>query len=206
MRRLVEALRELVRLTHTSAAPAEVVGAAASDLATVAGRLAEHLDDDPVTHSMATGGSGEAGIEHLGSHMPFDVVIGDFNPLALPVEISSEGEMAVGHARFTLPYEGPPGCVHGAVMAATFDIVLTVANLLAKAAGPTVNLSVSYLRPTLLHEDVRFEAEVHRREGRRTFSRGRAVQGGLVTVEAQGEFVALDRDATRDLGARRPPA
>ena len=38
-----------------------------------------------------------------------------------------------------------------------------------------------------------FEAWVTERTERRTHSRGRLIQGGVVTVEAEGEFVHLDR-------------
>ena len=57
--------------------------------------------------------------------MPYDVVVGPFNPLALPVVLDFEPPKALGRAAFDVAYEGAPGCVHGAVLAATFDIVLT---------------------------------------------------------------------------------
>ena len=127
----------------------------------------------------------------MAQRMPFDVVIGRYSPLALPVEIDFEGERAIGRAVFTRPYEGPPGCVHGAVLAATFDIVLTAANLAANAAGLTVSLTIGYKRPTLLYEEARFEAWVERVEERRVFTRGHIVQRGEVTVESEGVFAPL---------------
>ena len=73
--------------------------------------------------------------------MPFDVVIGSCNPLALPIDHRVRPPKAIGRAVFTAPYEGAPGCVHGAVLAGAFDIMLTAANVIANGAGPTVNLS-----------------------------------------------------------------
>jgi acyl-coenzyme A thioesterase PaaI-like protein len=93
-----------------------------------------------------------------------------------------------------MPYEGPPGCVHGAVIAATFDIVLTAANMLAKAPGLTVSLSTRYRRPTRLHVESRFEAWVERVDDRRTYTHGRIVQGDMVTVESEGIFARLQAD------------
>ena len=86
-------------------------------------------------------GPGAESTEHSGhasmdGSMPYDPVIGRFNPVALPVEISFEPPLAIGTAVFTTPYEGGPGWVHGAALAATFDIVLTAANHLSGAAGP----------------------------------------------------------------------
>jgi acyl-coenzyme A thioesterase PaaI-like protein len=125
--------------------------------------------------------------------MPFDVIIGSCNPVALPVIIEFESKKAIGRAEFTAPYEGAPGCVHGAVLAGAFDIMLTAANVIADAAGPTVNLSIRYLKPTRIAEPVLFEAWVTSRDERRTHSRGHLIQDGVVTVEATGEFVNMER-------------
>jgi acyl-coenzyme A thioesterase PaaI-like protein len=136
--------------------------------------------------------------------MPFDVVIGAYCPLALPVTITTEPPLAVGHARFGIAYEGPPGCVHGGVIAQVFDIMLSVANQLAGAAGPTAQLTVNYRRPTLLYRDTRIEAHVVKTEGRRTHSVGQVLQDGVVTAEAEGWFSALDRAEVIGLRHRRP--
>jgi acyl-coenzyme A thioesterase PaaI-like protein len=135
--------------------------------------------------------------------MPFDVVIGSCNPLALPIEIEFEPPTAIGHAMYTAPYEGAPGFVHGAVLAGAFDIMLTAANVMASGAGPTVTLSISYLKPTRLDVPCRFEAEVTSLDDRRTHSRGRLLQDGVVTVEAVGEFVNMER--SRAAALRRRP-
>jgi hypothetical protein len=134
--------------------------------------------------------------------MPYDPVIGRYNPLALPVHIWFEPPMAVGTACFTTPYEGGPGWVHGAAIAATFDIVLTAANHLAEAAGPTVWLTIRFRRPTLVGVEARFEAEVVANDGRRVTSRGRLVQDGMVCVEAEGEFAVLDPTRIRAVAER----
>ena len=72
------------------------------------------------------------------------------NPVALPITVEFDPPKAIGRAVFTAPYEGAPGCVHGAVLAGAFDIMLTAANVIADGAGPTVNLSIRYLKPTLI--------------------------------------------------------
>ena len=81
--------------------------------------------------------------------------------------------------------------MHGAVIAGAFDIVLTAANRLAGAAGPTAWLTVRYKRPTLLDVESRFEAECVSNDGRRVISRGRLIQAGTVKVEAEGEFAVI---------------
>lgn len=134
-------------------------------------------------------------IDTLASAMPFDVIIGSCNPLALPVVIEFEPPKAIGRAVFTAPYEGAPGCVHGAAIAGAFDIMLTAANVIAEGAGPTVELSLRFLKPTLVAEPALFESWVTSLDGRRTHSRGHLVQRGVVTVEAVGEFVNMERSS-----------
>jgi acyl-coenzyme A thioesterase PaaI-like protein len=84
--------------------------------------------------------------------------------------------------------------VHGAALAAAFDMILTAANVMSDAAGPTVELTIRYRRPTLIGVESLFEAQVTGTTDRRTHSRGVLLQGGKVTVEAVGEFVNIDRD------------
>ena len=153
----------------------------------LAGELEPHVPaagDAPVAR-YADRSVGPEEAATLATAMPFDVVIGSCNPVAPPIEVSFEQPMAIGRVVFTAPYEGAPGCVHGAVIAGAFDIMLTAANVMAGAAGPTVTLSLRYRKPTVIDQPVRFEAWVTERTDRRTHSRGRLLQGKVVTVEAE---------------------
>jgi acyl-coenzyme A thioesterase PaaI-like protein len=191
MAALAQSVRRVVAATVVNRAPGPDVTEFARELDALAARIEEHIPD-PEPHITETGRSGAISDgSAMAERMPFDVVIGRYSPLALPIEIDFEGERAIGRAVFTRPYEGPPGCVHGAVIAASFDIVLTAANLAANTAGLTVSLTMGYKRPTLLHEEARFEAWVERVEERRVFTRGQIVQRGAVTVESEGVFAPL---------------
>ena len=156
MRALADAVRRLVDATVRSAPPADETAALADEVNGLAQRLEAHVPDLPFARFVAA----IAEDASISDRMPFDAVIGPFNPIALPVEVTVEGGRAVGRARFTTPYEGPPGLVHGGVIAAAFDMVLSVANHAAQAAGPTVSLTMRYRRPTLLDRDLVIEAEV----------------------------------------------
>ena len=192
---LAASVRRLMEVTVTSMAPPEML----ADVARLAATLADQLDrfvpeDGPAPlarFSEHPVGPGDA--QTLAAAMPFDVVIGSCNPVALPIAIEFDPPRAIGRALFTAPYEGAPGCVHGAVLAGAFDIMLTAANVIADGAGPTVNLSLRYLKPTLVAQPARFEAWVTSRDDRRTHSRGHLIQNGVVTVEAVGEFVNMER-------------
>jgi acyl-coenzyme A thioesterase PaaI-like protein len=192
---LADGVRRLIAATVAVGASPEELAEVAVMVQAAADRL-EAVGASGSTEPVARYGQnprssdGESPLSHW---MPFDVVVGRSNPVAPPVTVTFEGERAIGHVVFTAPYEGAPGCVHGAVIAGTFDIMLTAANVLADAAGPTTELTIRYLRPTLVGVPSRFEAWVTAADGRRTSSRGQLMQEGQVTVEAEGVFAPLSR-------------
>ncbi len=182
-------------LTVTASAPPGVLADAARRADALADELDRHVPEPgPVPTTRFADHSVQPGeMATLEAAMPFDMIIGSCNPVALPITVEFEPPKAIGTAVFTPPYEGAPGCVHGAVLAGAFDIMLTAANVIANGAGPTVQLTIRYLKPTLIAQPARFEAWVTAIEGRRTHSEGRLIQGGVITVEATGEFVNMER-------------
>ena len=198
---LTDAIRRLTAATVTAAASPEVLSDAARRATALADELDRHVPPagpEPTArfadHSVQPGE-----VVTLAAAMPFDMVIGSCNPVAPPLTIEFDPPRAIGHAVFTAPYEGAPGVVHGAVLAGAFDMMLTAANVIADGAGPTVSLSIHYRKPTLIALPARFEAWVTESDGRRTHSRGRLTQGGVVTVEAVGEFVNMGRSRISEL-------
>lgn len=210
---LADAVRQLTALTVTTMAPGPVLDEVVAGLRSAAAALAAHVPAEPPPRFVepaertadGTDGAGETVPEtaetpnttSMHASMPYDPVIGRFNPLALPVEITFEPPLAIGTACFTTPYEGGPGWVHGSAIAATFDIVLTAANHLEDAAGPTTRLEIRYRRPTLIDQEATFEAWIDRRHRNRVVSKGVLRQHGEVKVEAEGEFVTLDPNRVR---------
>lgn len=199
---LSDALRRLVELAVTTTVPAAVLGEVASELNSLADRLEAGLPSVPFPRFVGRDPSVPANGRDVESAMPFDVVVGKYNPLALPVTLEIDPPRAIGRAVFTTPYEGAPGCVHGASIAGAFDIVLTAANMIAGAAGPTVRLALRFRRPTLLATESVFDAWVDKRTDRRIHTSGRLVQNGQVTVEAEGEFASLDMEQIASLYRR----
>jgi acyl-coenzyme A thioesterase PaaI-like protein len=196
----------------TTAADAAVLGRVTAELEAAAGVLAEELPPVPFPrfadpeHGHPGAGEDLAALAGTPSAMPFDMVIGRYNPVAPPVTVETDlgavPPKAIGVVTFGTIHEGAPGCVHGAVIAGVFDIVLTVANRLSGAAGPTTRLSYRFRRPTLLGHECRFEGWVVERDDRRVTSHGRLVQGGHVTVEAEGRFAIFTPEEVRELSRR----
>ena len=96
-------------------------------------------------------------------------------------------------------YAGPPGHVHGGIVAAAFDEVLGFVQCLTEQAGMTGTLTVRYRAPTPLHRELSFEAWVERIEGRKTIARGTLHCGTTLCAEAEGLFVSMDRARFRRL-------
>ena len=117
------------------------------------------------------------------------MISGPYNPIAAPVTMSQESGKAIGTARFGLPYEGPPNGVHGAVVAGVWDQVLAFACMVHGTPGHTATLTTHYRAITPLHQDLRFEAEVERTDGRRIYARGRCHAGDTLVSEAEGLFI-----------------
>lgn len=209
---LADVVRRLSALTVTTAADAALLRRAVAELETVAGALTETLPPVPFPRFAVPEGDGQVAGDDLAAMaatptaMPFDMVIGRYNPLAPPVtvehDLTSEPPRAVGLVTFGTLHEGAPGCVHGGVMVGVFDIVLTVANRLAGVSGPTTRLSFRFRRPTLVGVECRFEGWVVERDERRVTSHGRLIQNGKVTMEAEGRFAIFTPEEVRALGRR----
>ncbi len=200
---LTDAVRRLMATIVTSMAPPDVLRDATERTA----RLVEQLGRyDAVAGAVPTARYADAARSGdpltMASAMPFDMIVGTCNPVAPPITIQFLPPKAIGTVVFTPPYEGAPGCVHGAALAGAFDIMLTAANFIANAAGPTVELTIRYRKPTLISRPAVFEAWVTQQEGRRTHSRGRLIQDGVVTVEAVGEFAEMERSRIESMHRR----
>ncbi len=99
----------------------------------------------------ADGSDGRVYLAHA-----FDV--GSFNPCFPEYRFDHlDGENASGTVTFPLPYEGPPGLVHGGFLGVFFDCVTQHQNCAAGSAGRTRSLLVTYRRPTPILTELDFD-------------------------------------------------
>jgi acyl-coenzyme A thioesterase PaaI-like protein len=189
--RLAEALRPLITMTVSGTpddgsilATAEAVERLGADLAAGAGtdrRIRRPPDTDRPT------------IEYF----PTSPIAGILNPIAPPVRLEVvDGEDGTpaeirATAWFDYPYEGPPSCVHGGVIAATFDEILGAANMVSGNPGMTGTLTVRYRKPTPLRTDLRLEARFLERDGRKIRTWAGMYHGDVLTAEADGLFIEV---------------
>ena len=195
---LADAVRRLLDVTVSAAAPRDALAAARERV------LAATAELEPfVPQPKPPRYPGPPNDASPNDFFPYDFVLGRFNPIAVPMKVVWQPPLAIGTVVFDTPYEGPPGCVHGGMLAACFDQVFNAANLMSGVAGPTRKLEIRYLKPTPLRRELRFEGSVRAVEGRYVHTVGRVLAGDVVTVEATGQFVQISSERVmRLLGAQ----
>lgn len=184
--RLAQGLRQVLQHSATSTAADDVMSRAA-DLIDQAAQLLEPGPHGRGYHGSAEGSVG--GVPHgFTSHSP---VTGPLNALASIVTLSSSDTEVVADVTFGDAYEGPPGHVHGGLIAAIFDEVLGFAQALSGAPGMTGKLEITYRAPTPLHTPLRVVGRFERIDGRKIFTTGTIHAGDRLCAEAKGLFISV---------------
>ena len=188
------ALRELVDAAVRTEVPVADLEAATAAALQLAARLrAESRDlleppsvDDPTTGERC-----------------YSPVYGPGSPVAPPlVATHTPDGRATGHVTLGRAHEGPPGLVHGGIVAGLFDHMLARAVRAGGRGGLTATLTVRYRRPVRLGVPLLLTAKMADADGRRTTARARLVaedDPGTTLAEADGLFVALRPDVTADV-------
>lgn len=126
--------------------------------------------------------------ENTNRHNP---VTGAENAIAPPLLFTGASDgTVVGTTSLGLPYQGPPGHVHGGVSALLLDHAFGVANHAAGNIGLTAQLTVRYRRPLPLFTPVTVTARQVEVTGRRIRTTGTIGAGGEECVVAEAVFVA----------------
>jgi acyl-coenzyme A thioesterase PaaI-like protein len=195
---LAQSVRDLAEASlRSTVAPGEAE-AVRAEVEALTARLRAHQIEGSFGVSLTRGG----GVRGYGN-----AVVGLRNPIAVPLDIqrSPEGR-AWADFELNALYEGPPGNVHGGVLALVLDQIFGEAAAAGGTPGMTGTLSLRYVKHTPLGR-CSAEAWIDRRDGVKTYVHGvlRNAEGD-VTVEADGIFI-LPRWAREQLeGAGiRPP-
>lgn len=135
----------------------------------------------------------------------YSPVHGPGNPVA-PALVASDTPdgRATGRVTVGKPHEGPPGLVHGGVVATLLDHVLARAVRAAGRGGLTATLTVRYRRPVPLGVPLLLTAEAGETSGRRTTATARLAaedDPDTVLAEADGLFVALRPERSAEVFA-----
>lgn len=127
-------------------------------------------------------------------YFPFSPMIGLFSPLAPPIQCERHNDEVRGHGTLRAAYEGPPGCVHGGIIAGLFDELLGVANIVSGVGAMTGTLTIVYRSPTPLYTELQLAAHTVSIDGRKVRTVGTLHAGDRLCAEAEGIFILVDHE------------
>jgi uncharacterized protein (TIGR00369 family) len=118
---------------------------------------------------------------------------GAANPVGLQLRFAIEPDSAVVcQAVISDQYEGPPGYLHGGIIATLLDEAMSKANRAHGVTAMTRQMQVEYLRPVPSGAAIRIEGNVTRSEGRKHWTEARILSAeGAVLAHASGLFIAI---------------
>lgn len=121
---------------------------------------------------------------------------GQANPIGLHLEFCLAGDgSVVSLAAIPDTREGPPGYLHGGIIATLLDEAMSKAVRARGLIAMTRRLEVDYLRPILSGASIRIEGRVVRDEGRKHWVEARVLDGGGVALaEGHGLFIEIRRE------------
>ncbi|MGY1631713.1 PaaI family thioesterase [Geodermatophilus sp. SYSU D01186] len=190
------ALRDLVDAAVRTEVPADELAAVAAAARALTARLRAA---DRGLHEVASVDDPERGERW------YSPVYGPGSPVAPPLEATDTPDgRATGRVTVGRAHEGPPGLVHGGVVATLLDHVLARAVRAAGRGGLTATLTVRYRRPVPLGVPLLVAAEAGEADGRRTPATARLVpedDTGTVLAEAEALFVALRPERSAEVFA-----
>lgn len=90
-------------------------------------------------------------------------------------------------------HEGPPGHIHGGIIATLMDEAMSKLNRPLDVLAMTRHMEVDYLRPAPLHVPLTLTGRHLRREGRKLFHAATlATAEGRILASAKGFFLVID--------------
>jgi acyl-coenzyme A thioesterase PaaI-like protein len=174
-----ESLRGLVDAAIRTTVPADEIRRAHAEIEAITERLRSAPMRTTYGVDLRTDGRGRAW---------GNAVVGLRNAVAPPLTIEQAGRGVRSSFTLGAAYEGPPGSVHGGVLALVLDQLLGEAAGAGGKPGMTATLTLTYRQRTPLG-DLTGEAWIERSEGIKTWAGGELRGADGVTVEAEGLFI-----------------
>lgn len=113
-----------------------------------------------------------------------------FNPISVPLGFRVRGDLVEGHTTVGAAHSGPPGRVHGGVIATMLDHAMGAWLTEHERPSFTATLTIDYQAPTPLGEPLTIRGGAERDEGRKTWMWATIEHGGVQTVRGRALFIA----------------
>jgi uncharacterized protein (TIGR00369 family) len=129
---------------------------------------------------------------------------GEANPVGLHLEFMLTPEDAVVcQATVSDSYEGPPGYLHGGIIATLLDESMSKAVRARGLVAMTRHMTVDYLRPVPSASTTRMEGRVVRSEGRKHWAEAEVQDTeGRVLAKAKGLFLEISAEQREALAEK----
>ncbi|MEO8737753.1 MAG: PaaI family thioesterase [Edaphobacter sp.] len=116
-----------------------------------------------------------------------------------------EAPTATTHVQLTNLHEGPPGYIHGGIVATLLDEAMSKLNRPLNVLAMTRHMEIDYLRPAPLHQSLILISRHLRREGRKLFHQAELQHpNGTVLARGKGLFIIIDEKLLARVGLTRP--
>ena len=133
---------------------------------------------------------------------------GQANPIGLHLEFFlAEDGSVVCPTEIPDTYEGPPGYVHGGIIATLLDETMSKAVRSHGLVAMTRQMEIDYLRPVASLSAIRLQGRVSHSEGRKHWTEARILDPhGTTLAEAKGLFIEVKprRDREPSKGESNP--
>jgi uncharacterized protein (TIGR00369 family) len=135
---------------------------------------------------------------------------GPANPQGLHLAFATdttdrEHPTAVAHFQLDRLHEGPPGYVHGGIIATLLDEAMSKINRPLDVLAVTRHMEIDYLRPVPLYQPLTVTSRHLRREGRKLFHQAEILDAnGMALARSKGVFIELDKTLLARAGFTEP--
>jgi len=118
---------------------------------------------------------------------------GNARGMRLAFEFDESSQRVIGHFRLGPEYQGATGFIHGGIIATVLDEVMSKASRFSNVRAVTAELTVEYLRPVRVDEELQVEGFATRRNGRELYHEGEIRNAaGVLLARGRGRFVIID--------------
>src|SRR5690348_8821136 len=113
--------------------------------------------------------------------------------MRLVFEADESKQRIIGQFRLGPEYQGATGFIHGGIIATVLDEVMSKVSRFSNVRAVTAELTVQYLRPVRVSEDLQVEGFATRRDGRDLYHEGQIRNAsGVLLARGRGRFVIID--------------
>jgi acyl-coenzyme A thioesterase PaaI-like protein len=113
--------------------------------------------------------------------------------MRLAFELDESSQRVIGRFRLGPEYQGATGFIHSGIVATVLDEVMSKVSRFSNVRAVTAELTVEYLKPVRVDEELRVEGFAAGRNGRDLYHEGEIRNAaGILLARGRGRFVIID--------------